>query len=141
MRNDQRETPAKVLIADDHLQDCELLAACLADEDYQIEIIHDGQQALDSVSRAQPDLILLDTVLPSISGCEVCRRLKANPETRDISIIMVTALAEMGDIQKALDANANDFLMKPVNKLELRARVKTLLELRRLKRWRDELGS
>ena len=141
MRNDERETPAKVLIADDNLQDCESLAACLSDEGYQIEIVHDGQQALDSVSRAQPDLILLDIVLPRISGYEVCRRLKANRETCDISVAMVSALSETEDIQKAVDANANDFLIKPVNRLELRARVKTLLELRRLKRWRDELGS
>jgi len=141
MRNDQRETPSKVLIADDHHRDCELLAACLSDEGCQLEIVHDGQQSLDSISRSQPDLILLDTELPRISGYEVCRRLKANRETRDISVVMVSALSEMEDIQKAVDANANDFLIKPVSRLELTARVKTLLELRRLKRWDDELGS
>ena len=139
MRSDELKTPSKILIADDNHQNCELLDAYLADDGYQIEMVYDGQQALDSVARAQPDVILLDIMMPKVSGYEVCQRLKGNSETRDISIIMVTALAEMGDIEKAVNAGANDFLTKPVNKLELTTRVKTLLELRHLKNERDRL--
>lgn len=139
MRRNEVKKPSKILIADDNHQNCELLDAYLADEGYQIEMAYDGQQALDTVARSQPDVILLDIMMPKVSGYEVCQRLKSNPETRDISIIMVTALAEMGDIEKAVNAGANDFLTKPVNKLELTTRVKTLLELRHLKNERDRL--
>src|SRR4029079_11262458 len=93
----------------------------------------------DAVEKSQPDLILLDIMMPKVSGYEVCHRLKSNPGTSKISIIMVTALAEMGDIEKAVNAGANDFLTKPVNKLELTTRVKTLLELRHVKDERDRL--
>ena len=90
-------------------------------------MVFDGQQTLDAVAASQPDLILLDIMMPRVSGYEVCQRLKSNPETRNIPIIMITALAEMGDIEKAVNAGANDFLTKPVNKLELTTRVKTAL--------------
>ena len=139
MRKDERRPPSKILIADDNHQNCELLDAYLADEGYQIEMAYDGQLALDAVARSQPDLILLDIMMPKVSGYEICQRLKANPATSDIPIIMITALAEMGDIEKAVNAGANDFLTKPVNKLELSTRVKTLLENRHLKNENDRL--
>src|SRR4029077_15059833 len=132
-------TPSRILIADDNHQNCELLDAYLADEGFQIEMAYDGQQTLDAVAKSQPDVILLDIMMPKLSGYEVCQRLKADPKTRNISIIMVTALAEMGDIEKAVNAGANDFLTKPVNKLELTTRVKTLLELRHVKSELDRL--
>ncbi|MBS0263300.1 MAG: response regulator [Planctomycetes bacterium] len=128
-----------MLIADDNQQNCELLDAYLSDEGYHIEMAYDGQQALDMVAKSQPDVILLDIMMPKMSGYEVCQRLKTDPATRNISIIMVTALAEMGDIEKAVNAGANDFLTKPVNKLELTTRVKTLLELRHVKSELDRL--
>jgi two-component system alkaline phosphatase synthesis response regulator PhoP len=139
MRRDEKKQSSKILIADDNHQNCELLDAYLADEGYQIEMVYDGQQTLDAVAKSQPDLILLDIMMPKVSGYEVCSRLKSNPETSKISIIMVTALAEMGDIEKAVNAGANDFLTKPVNKLELTTRVKTLLELRHVTSERDRL--
>jgi len=139
MRRDERKIPSRILIADDNHQNCELLDAYLADEGYQIEMVHDGQQTLDSVARSQPDLILLDIMMPKVSGYEVCKRLKSNAETRDVPIVMITALAEMGDIEKAVNAGANDFLTKPVNKLELTTRVKTLLQNRHLKNEIDRL--
>ncbi|MGQ0635350.1 MAG: response regulator [Planctomycetaceae bacterium] len=139
MRNDKTKRASKILIADDNQQNCELLDAYLTAEGYHIEIVDDGQQTLDYVARSQPDLILLDIMMPKVSGYEVCQRLKSDPKTSGISIIMVTALAEMGDIEKAVNAGANDFLTKPVNKLELTTRVKTLLELRHLKDERDRL--
>jgi len=139
MRREERKITSKILIADDNHQNCELLDAYLADEGYQIEMVYDGQQALDAVARFQPDLILLDIMMPKVSGYEICERLKANPKTRDIAIIMITALAEMGDIEKAVNAGANDFLTKPVNKLELTTRVKTLLQNRHLKSENERL--
>jgi CheY-like chemotaxis protein len=139
MRREERKITSKILIADDNHQNCELLDAYLADEGYQIEMVYDGQHALDAVARFQPDLILLDIMMPKVSGYEICERLKANPRTRDIAVIMITALAEMGDIEKAVNAGANDFLTKPVNKLELTTRVKTLLQNRHLKSENERL--
>jgi CheY-like chemotaxis protein len=139
MRREERKITSKILIADDNHQNCELLDAYLADEGYQIEMVYDGQQALDTVARFQPDLILLDIMMPKVSGYEICERLKANSKTRDIAVIMITALAEMGDIEKAVNAGANDFLTKPVNKLELTTRVKTLLQNRHLKSENERL--
>ena len=77
-------------------------------------------------------MILLDVMMPRMSGFEVCRRLKSDPATADIPIIMVTALNELGDIERAIDSGTDDFLSKPVNKLELLTRVKTMLKLKNL---------
>jgi CheY-like chemotaxis protein len=88
------------------------------------------------VRQVQPDLILLDIMMPRMSGFEVCRKLKTDPETRDIPILMVTALNEMSDIERGVESGTDDFLSKPVNRLELITRVKSLLRLRHLK---DEL--
>ena len=131
--------PSKILIADDNHQNCELLDAYLGDEGYKIDFAYDGQQTLDMVAKFQPDVILLDIMMPKVSGYEVCQRLKEDRRTRAIPIIMVTALAEMGDIEKAVNAGADDFLTKPVNKLELTTRVKSLLQIRHLTNERDRL--
>jgi CheY-like chemotaxis protein len=139
MRRSERKTPSKILIADDNHQNCELLDAYLADEGYQIEMVYDGQQTLETVAKWQPDLILLDIMMPKVSGYEVCQRLKSDSATSDIPIIMITALAEMGDIEKAVNARADDFLTKPVNKLELTTRVKILLQNRHLKSENERL--
>ena len=132
-------TPSKILIADDNLQNCELLDAYLAGEGYHIDIVNDGQQTLDFVAKTHPDIILLDIMMPRMSGYEVCQRLKSDPKTRTIPILMVTALAEMGDIERAVQAGAEDFLTKPVNKLELTTRVRSLLQIRHLTSERDRL--
>jgi len=139
MAREEIISPSKVLIADDNHQNCELLDAYLSDEGYEIGMAYDGQQTLDAVAKSQPDLILLDIMMPKMSGYEVCQRLKGDPETRKIPILMVTALAEMGDIEKAVNAGADDFLTKPVNKLELTTRVKSLLQIRHLTNERDRL--
>lgn len=133
------DQPSRILIADDNIPNCELLDAYLADDQYNIDTVHDGQAALDAVIHAQPDLILLDIMMPKMSGYEVCQRLKSNEETRDIPIVMVTALNEMGDIEKAVAAGADDFLTKPVNQLELKTRVRSLLRVRHLTNERDRL--
>ncbi|MBI5758500.1 MAG: response regulator [Planctomycetales bacterium] len=136
---DTTQKPSKILIADDDPLNCELLEAYLEGEHYQVETADNGQTTLDRVAAGQPDLILLDIMMPKLSGYEVCKRLKADPKTKDIPILMVTALAEMGDIEKAVNAGANDFLTKPVNKLELTVRVRSLLNNRHMKTELDRL--
>ncbi len=135
------EAASKILIADDNLQNCELLDAYLSEsgETYLVAMANDGQDTLNQVAEFHPDLILLDIMMPKLSGYEVCQRLKKNPETRNIPILMVTALNEIGDIEKAVRAGADDFLTKPVNRLELTTRVRSLLRVRHLTNERDRL--
>ncbi len=139
MRLDYSTGPSRILIADDNQQNCELLEAYLAGEGYLIDFSNDGEATLKQVEREQPDLILLDIMMPRMSGYEVCARLKKSEITCDIPIIMVTALNESGDIEKAVNAGADDFLSKPVNKLELTTRVRSLLRVRHLTNERDRL--
>ena len=115
---------SRVLIADDNEQNRELLYAYLADEGYEIIMANDGQATIDAVAANQPDVILLDIMMPRMSGYEVCEQLKADPEKRGIPVLMVTALNEMGDIEKAVKAGCDYFLTKPVNQLELKTRVR-----------------
>ena len=130
---------SKVLLADDNQQNCELLDAYLSDEGYEISMAFDGQQTLDKVAENQPDLILLDIMMPRLSGYEVCQQLKQDKRTKDVPILMVTALAEQADIEKAVEAGCDDFLSKPVNSLELKTRVRSLLRVRHLTNERDRL--
>mgnify|MGYP000090076689 CR=1 FL=1 len=136
---DPQMTPSKILIVDDNQQNCELLEAYLAGESYQIDVAYDGISTLERVQVDQPDLILLDIMMPRLSGYEVCQQLKQKDATRNIPIIMVTALNEVADIEKAVKAGADDFLTKPVNKLELTTRVRSLLRVRHLTNERDRL--
>ena len=122
-----------ILIADDNLQNVELLEAYLAGIECEIETAFDGEETLRAVEARKPDLILLDVMMPKLSGFEVCRKLRANPATRDVLILMVTALNEAGDFERGVQAGTDDFLTKPVNKLELLCRIKSLLRVRHLK--------
>lgn len=131
--------PSRILIADDNQQNRELVEAYLSDEDYVIEMAEDGLITLEKVTQFQPDLILLDIMMPKMSGFEVCEHLKKNPAAQDIPVLMVTALRETADIEKAVDAGADDFLSKPVNRLELKTRVRSLLRVRHLTNERDRL--
>jgi two-component system, OmpR family, alkaline phosphatase synthesis response regulator PhoP len=131
--------PSRILIADDNEQNCELLEAYLADGDYEIAMAFDGQATLDKVGEFKPDIILLDIMMPRMSGYEVCKQLKEDTDTAGIPVLMVTALNEMGDIEKAVTAGCDDFLTKPVNRLELTTRVKSLLRVRHLLNERDRL--
>ena len=131
------EAGSKVLVVDDNPQNLELLVEYLQTIDgCETSTAADGVAALEAVAADKPDLILLDIMMPRLSGYEVCRRLKSDPETRDIPIIMVTALNELGDMERAVESGTDDFLSKPVNRLELVTRVKSLLKVRYLK---DEL--
>jgi two-component system cell cycle response regulator len=126
---------ARVLIVEDHPQVAELLEAYLADmPDVSTLIARNGEQALARVRDSHPDLILLDIMMPRMSGFEACRILKEDPQTRDIPIIVVTALNTDTDYERAYEAGADDYLRKPVNRVELRMRIQSLLELRRLRR-------
>ena len=121
---------SKILIADDNHTNVELLEAYLDGVDCQIGVAVDGNDTLAKVAEFQPDLILLDIMMPKMSGFEVCKTLKRNPKTRQIMILMVTALNELGDIERAVASGCDDFLSKPVNKIELIKRVENMLKLR-----------
>ena len=123
-------TANKILIADDNQANRELLEAYLASVQCDTEIAVDGQDTLEKVKSFQPDLILLDIMMPKLSGFEVCKKLKQDPATRRIMILMVTALNELGDIERAVAAGTDDFLSKPVNKVELLKRVDNMLRLK-----------
>jgi two-component system alkaline phosphatase synthesis response regulator PhoP len=123
-------TKHRVLIADDNEANVELLEAYLAPLGLDTAIAIDGQDTLDKVASFQPDLILLDIMMPKLSGFEVCQRLKSDPATSGTMILMVTALNELGDIERAVEAGTDDFLSKPVNKVELIKRVENMLKLR-----------
>jgi two-component system cell cycle response regulator len=122
-----------VLIVDDNAQNVELLQAFLETLPVKIVTAHDGIDALEKVKQHNPDLILLDIMMPRMSGFQVCKRIKSDPETRDIQVLMVTALNELGDIEQASESGTDDFVSKPVNKFELLTRVKSLLRVRHLK--------
>lgn len=120
---------AAVLLVDDNEQNLELLHAYLEELPGRIETARDGLEALAAVRANRPNLILLDVMMPRMSGFQVCAKLKKDPETRDIPIVMVTALNEVGDVERAVESGADDFLTKPVNKLELLTRARTLIRL------------
>ncbi|MFO7908212.1 MAG: response regulator [Pirellulaceae bacterium] len=137
---------SRILLADDNPGNCELLEAYLAEVDCEIAVAVDGRDTLDKVASFQPDLILLDIMMPKLNGFEVCEKLKSNPETRNIMILMVTALNELGDIERAVAAGTDDFLSKPVQRVELVKRVHNMLHLKdvtdeneRLRRYIEEM--
>ncbi len=121
----------KILIVDDDPLNVKLLAAKLPVKQYDILKAYGGEQALEKVAAESPDLILLDIMMPGIDGYQVTRTLKNNPATRDIPVVLVTALDGTDDKIRGLKAGADEFLNKPVNSAELTARVKSFLRLRR----------
>ncbi len=127
-----RQKRPVVLVVDDNQQNRELLQAYLEDVDCRTVPANDGLEGLEILAKAPPDFILLDVMMPKMSGFEVCKRIKNDPKTTDIPVIMVTALNEFGDIERGIDSGTDDFLSKPVNMLELPTRVKTMLKLKHL---------
>ena len=127
---------ARVLVVDDILANVRLLEAKLAAEYFEVVTAMNGADALEAVNRTRPDIVLLDVMMPGIDGIEVCRRIKQNPATQHIPVVMVTALDQPEDRVRGLEAGADDFLTKPVNDVALFCRVKGLV---RLKMLTDEL--
>ena len=121
-----------VLVVDDNPTNVELIRAQLKPFSYTLMCAYDGEEALEKVREQKPDLILLDLMMPKLSGYEVCKVLKNDPETQLIPIIIVTALRDLEDKLKSIELGADDFLIKPFNKLELTTRVRSLLRLKSL---------
>jgi DNA-binding response OmpR family regulator len=130
---DHNPSAPKIVIADDNIQNVELLEAYLSDFECEIRTAHDGEETLEVVHRFAPDLLLLDVMMPRLSGFEVCKKLRSSPQTKDLLILMVTALNEAADFERGVQAGTDDFLTKPVNKVELLCRIRSLLRVRHLK--------
>ena len=122
----------RILIVDDTPENIQVLGAQLRKHDYLINVAQNGQQALDSVAKTPPDLILLDIMMPVLDGFETCKRLKANPQTADIPVIFLSARVETEDVIKGLDLGGVDYVTKPFNPAELMQRVRTHVTIRDL---------
>ncbi len=125
-----------ILIVDDEPSARAILEALLFPEGYELAFATTGQEALDSLEQVAPDVILLDVMMPGMDGFQVCQRLKAHKQWRHIPVILVTALDSPEDLVRGLDAGADEFIPKPVNGIELQARVRSML---RIKKQFDEL--
>ena len=132
------QTAARILVVDDESKNVEVISRLMSRLGYEVITAPDGESALQSVARDRPDLVLLDVTMPGIDGIEVCRRLKSDPETRLIPVVLLTGLTASHDRLRGIEAGADDFLSKPPVMVELEARVRSLT---RLKRYTDELDS
>jgi putative two-component system response regulator len=117
-------------VVDDSAANRELIEACLAGVDCDVRLAEDGLSALKAVELSPPDLVLLDVQMPTMDGYQVCRRIKADPRMRLVPVVMITALNHLDDRVKALESGADDFMSKPVERVELVARVKSALRLK-----------
>ena len=135
---EEQEKPGAILIVDDTPTNLEILVDFFANQGFEVFVAMDGESALDQISHARPDLILLDVMMPGIDGFETCRRLKANNETADIPVIFMTALTETVDKVKGFTVGAVDYVTKPIQHEEVLARVTTHLKLRRLQQHLEE---
>src|SRR5262245_30784668 len=132
--------PARLLVVDDTPNNVKLLADLLRVKGYEVATASSGLEALAHVETGRPDLVLLDVVMPEMSGYEVCRRIRANPATAMLPVVMVTALDPGQERVKGIEAGADDFLGKPINQPELLARVRSLLRVKALHDQLEELN-
>ena len=130
METNQPRDSFKILVVDDLLENLRLLSSLLMEEGYDVRRAPDGAMALSNVPRFEPDLILLDIMMPEMDGYEVCTRLKADEQTLDIPIIFLSALDLTFDKVKAFEVGAADFINKPFHPAEVMARVKNQLRIR-----------
>ena len=130
--------PAKILVVDDTPANIKLLGDLLAARGYAVSTAKNGEEALERIVAEKPDLVLLDVMMPGISGYDVCRRIRADAATSLLPVVMCTSLDPQQERVKGIEAGADDFLSKPVNQAELFARVKSLL---RIKALHDELAT
>ncbi len=136
MSSDQQanEVKSHVLIVDDNAQNLELLEVYLEEmEEVRTSSATDGIEALEIINSDKPALILLDIMMPKMSGFELCKQIKTNPKTRDIVIVMVTALNETADIERATECGTDDYLTKPIDRKALIELVRTHLQARRVR--------
>ena len=125
-------TPAKILVVDDTPQNLKLLGDLLSVKGYSVSTAANGEEALAKVAAEKPDLVLLDVMMPGISGYEVCKRIRANPETALLPVVLCTSLDPKQERINGIEAGADDFIPKPINQAELFARVKSLLRIKTL---------
>src|SRR5512135_263555 len=125
-------SPAKILVVDDTPRNVKLLADLLAVKGYNVVTAASGREALAQLEAERPDLVLLDVVMPEMSGYEVCRKIRESSSTAMLPVIMVTALDPAEERVNGIEAGADDFLTKPINQPELLARVKSLLRIKEL---------
>lgn len=120
----------KILIADDNQSGVVLLEAYLSEFECETKVTSNGEETLNTINQWLPDIVLLDVMMPKLSGFDVCKAVRNRPETKDVGIIMVTALDEHSDIDKGIDAGTDDFLTKPIDQQELLIRIESLLKAR-----------
>jgi len=126
--DDKQRKPHTVLLVDDNQQNLELLEVYMEDlPEVRVVTATNGLEALAKVEEESPDLLLLDIMMPKMSGFEVCKRLKSNPETRDIIVVMVTALSETSDVERAAECGTDDYLSKPIDRAAMVDLVRGLL--------------
>ena len=119
-----------ILVIDDEERIFDVIEGLLIREGYRLTYAPSGPAAIQQIDALQPDVILLDVMMPQMDGIEACRQIKANPNWKHIPIIIVTALTSKADLARSLEAGADDFISKPINSLELRARVRSMLRIK-----------
>lgn len=122
---------ARILIADDNQQNAELIEAHLDGSGHDTRIALNGEDTIQQARDWQPDIVLLDIMMPKLSGFEVCKQLRSDPATAAVGVLMITALDQQTDVERAVEVGTDDFITKPINKTELLIRVRALLEARR----------